>query len=346
LRKAAEDEQRKLKKKLAETGKEIAAMKAKAAEEKARRDEEERERKALEDKLKQAEEKLIVGGKLMDKAARQEIELRKAKAALEDQRQKELQLARELAEKEDRAAMVEEDYASLHEAATMKTQKLRKVYAIYQRAKQEVNDVKMEHRRERESVLEEIRMLSKHTLHLDLVLRNAIPAEEMQMIEQMANYDEAGDTWVIPRAEFAGRKISRPRGDGRRRHEGNDELTRTRFLMYDKEDPMGFTGAVSAGSAGGRDDDVGPAGRRRRPRSGRRPASASKRPGTASMRRKSSSGSSSKEGRSRSSRSGSRSRRDDHRKRSSGDSGEGKHAESGGGNDEPAYPTARGLVGK
>ena len=66
------------------------------------------QKEALSQKLSQMETKLLVGGEMMDKAAKQEDELRKAKLALQEKKRQELQLARELAEREEANLMMEE----------------------------------------------------------------------------------------------------------------------------------------------------------------------------------------------------------------------------------------------
>ena len=71
---------------------------------KAERDQREQDAKAkdmLQKKLRAMEEKLISGGELMDKAAKQEYALRQAQIELEERRLQEAELARELAEREE-----------------------------------------------------------------------------------------------------------------------------------------------------------------------------------------------------------------------------------------------------
>ena len=68
----------------------------------------------------------------MDKAAKQEYELRQAQIELEERRRQEQELARELAEREEATMMVEEQFASLSEEVDVKTKKLKKVWQKYQ----------------------------------------------------------------------------------------------------------------------------------------------------------------------------------------------------------------------
>jgi kinesin family member 3B len=56
------------------------------------------------------QEKLLVGGQVLDRAAKQEEELRRAQLELEERRRQEASLAREL---EEANVMIEEQYASM-----------------------------------------------------------------------------------------------------------------------------------------------------------------------------------------------------------------------------------------
>ena len=66
--------------------------------------------RTLKGKLKAMENKLIQGGKMLDEAARQEAELRRTEAELEEKKEQEKQLAVELAKKEEANFALEEKY--------------------------------------------------------------------------------------------------------------------------------------------------------------------------------------------------------------------------------------------
>ncbi len=70
------------------------------------------EARALADRLAAMQEKLLVGGEVLDKAHKQEEELRRAQLELEARRHQEAQLAREL---EEANVMIEEQYANMAE---------------------------------------------------------------------------------------------------------------------------------------------------------------------------------------------------------------------------------------
>jgi hypothetical protein len=98
------------------------------------------EREALRLKLAAMQEKVVVGGKMLDQAAKAEEELRRAKVELEERQRMEKDLAREL---EEANMMIEEQYASMQEEVEAKTKKLNKVLQRYQQAKAEVKDLQV-----------------------------------------------------------------------------------------------------------------------------------------------------------------------------------------------------------
>jgi len=79
---------------------ELAAREAKAAADK----------RHLEERLLELQGKLLVGGEVLDKAAKQEEELRRAQLELEDRRLQEAKMAREL---EEANIMIEEQYSGM-----------------------------------------------------------------------------------------------------------------------------------------------------------------------------------------------------------------------------------------
>lgn len=90
------------------------------------------------------EEKLIKGGEMISKASKQEAMLRKAEKELRERTMQEAKLARELAEKEEMNLQLEEHFSSLQEEVEVKTKKLKKLWAKYQAAAREAQDLQQE----------------------------------------------------------------------------------------------------------------------------------------------------------------------------------------------------------
>ena len=115
-----------------QTEQKMGAADRKKLEERLERERREREqalkqREIAEQRLKTMEEKLLVGAKHLDKAAKQEHELRKATIELEERRRQELELARELEKREEDQILVEEQFESLQDEVDAKSRKLKKV---------------------------------------------------------------------------------------------------------------------------------------------------------------------------------------------------------------------------
>lgn len=87
---------------------------------------------------------MIKGGEMISKASRQETQLRKAEKELQERMLQESKLARELAEKEEMNLQLEEHFSSLQEEVEVKTKKLKKLWAKYQGALREAQDLQEE----------------------------------------------------------------------------------------------------------------------------------------------------------------------------------------------------------
>ncbi|KAG3038510.1 hypothetical protein PC119_g2844 [Phytophthora cactorum] len=151
--------------------------------------------------LEALEHKLISGGRVLDKAAKQERQLREAQARVEAQKRQELQLARELAEKEDSNMLLEEQYTTLQEAVDDKTRKLKKLWAKHKAATTEIEDLKVEFQAEKEDMLDTVRELTRQLKLKHLLLSHFVPLDEAQGLEKRARYDADHDAWQVSRLE-------------------------------------------------------------------------------------------------------------------------------------------------
>ena len=101
----------------------------------------EKQRILLERKLRSMQEKLMQGGRLLDKAAKQEAMLRRAQLELEERKEQEQALARQVRAKEEDVFALEEKYASKQDEADDKTRKLKKLWQRLQSCQAEAHDV-------------------------------------------------------------------------------------------------------------------------------------------------------------------------------------------------------------
>jgi kinesin family protein 3/17 len=202
----AEEERRQLLLAAAKTDEERRRIEAQLSEQQAAHDLAIAEKSNLESQLQAMQEKLLMGGQVMDKAARQEDELRRAQVELEERRRQEATLAREL---EEANVMIEEQYASMAEELEAKTRKLKKVWNKYQAAQQEIKDLSEEFQVERADMLDTIRELNKQLKLKQLLLDSFVPVQDIERLESRALWDETADEpeWQIMRFELAGNRM-------------------------------------------------------------------------------------------------------------------------------------------
>ncbi|GIX91327.1 kinesin-like protein KIF3A [Caerostris extrusa] len=145
----------------------------------------------LVQKLQGLEKQIIIGGEnLLEKAQEQEKLLEESSKELEERKKKEIELKKALEEKETERLNIEEKYSSLQEEAAGKTKKLKKVWQMLLSAKNELNDLRQEHQREMEGLLENIRQLDRELSLNKLIIDMFIPPEYQDIIEQAVQWNE------------------------------------------------------------------------------------------------------------------------------------------------------------
>lgn len=81
----------------------------------------------------------------------------------------------------------------------VKSKKLKKLWAKYQAAKTEQQDLQDEFRIEREDLLDTLRELSRDLSLKNAIIDNFIPKEDRGKIEEQAYYDEEAEEWIQKR---------------------------------------------------------------------------------------------------------------------------------------------------
>ena len=132
----------------------------------------------ISEKIQAFERKIIVGGEnLLEKAEEQARLLEESEKQLEKQKEKQMQMKQKLTQKEEEKILLEEKYANLNEEAQSKTRKLKKLKNMIIQAQAEINDIKTEHQREMEGLLESVREMSKELKLNMAILDSYIPLE-------------------------------------------------------------------------------------------------------------------------------------------------------------------------
>ena len=208
IRRKAQEEKQMLMKQAQDDMKQLIDQQSRTAHERAELqaalDREAEDRRQIEDqkakltnKLKMMEEKLIKGGEALSKAQKQELALRNAEKELRDRQEQEGRLARELAEKEEANLQLEEHFSSLQEEVEVKTKKLKKLWAKFQTATREAQDLQEEFQAERSDMLDTIRQLTRTLKLKDLIIANFIPEDYAKGVERRAVWKEEEDCWTV-----------------------------------------------------------------------------------------------------------------------------------------------------
>lgn len=172
-------------------------------------------RKHLAEKLKEMEAKLLVGGvSILDRHQEQQQQLARHSAELEERRIRERQMRRELEERAEAAMQIEGSYATLQEEAASKTKKLKQLWAVLSRQKQEIRNVQELFSREREDLLEVVRSLARELKLKMLVLDACMPEEELAFLEQNAAWREDLGVWTFKGIDL-GDQVAKRKGSRR-----------------------------------------------------------------------------------------------------------------------------------
>ncbi|KAG1658518.1 hypothetical protein FOA52_009861 [Chlamydomonas sp. UWO 241] len=200
--KKAQDEQAKIEKRKAKMQAEMAKTGEEAERVRV-------EKEALAKKLAKMESQVMKGearGGLENLTKKKEEQLRRKEEELERRREaEELERVR-IAGLEEQALAIEGKYSGLADEAEQKTKKLKKLWKKFQEVNSEVEDMYKEFQREKEDLLESIRMLQDQMQLKDMVIEAFIPPEEVQKVMRRAHWDDEREVWVLERLSDVGKR--------------------------------------------------------------------------------------------------------------------------------------------
>jgi len=167
-------------------------------------------RAALEKKLEAMQSKIRMGesktGGLQEVVQETAEEIEKKRRELEERQAKAREAQEKLAKLEEAQLASEGTYSSLQQEAEAKGKKLKKLWGRYKEVQQEVEDLNAELQREREDMLDSIRMLTHQMALKNLVIEAFIPDEEAQKVARRATWDAEAEAWVLERVSEEGRR--------------------------------------------------------------------------------------------------------------------------------------------
>lgn len=193
---------------------------------------------SLLQKLQGLEKQIIIGGEnLLEKAQEQEKLLEESSKELEERKKKEIELKKALEEKETERLNIEEKYSSLQEEAAGKTKKLKKVWQMLLTAKNELNDLRQEHQREMEGLLENIRQLDRELSLNKLIIDMFIPPEYQDVIEQAVQWNEDIGEFQLKCVAYTGNNMRKqlPAAEKEKRKEVDNLDLSHLYLSYNTE---------------------------------------------------------------------------------------------------------------
>lgn len=194
-------------------------------------DKEHAARNEISKRLNALQARLLVGGvNVLDKAAQQKALLERQMAELEEHAIHERELQRELESQDEQKLRATEKYNSLQEEAQAKEDKIIKATEMVANINDEMADLEVDWSREKESLLDNIRDLARNLRLQLLIIDECIPQREIELIENVSEYDEASQSWKIPHYNQAGNILHQRRRrllqENRLANEGDESSTK------------------------------------------------------------------------------------------------------------------------
>jgi len=163
------------------------------------------EREALEQKMAAVQARMIHGGEnLLEKYEQQEELLKASEVEVEERRKEQERLRAEIASKADQQFQIEEQFNSVEEEIAGKTKKMKKVFGMLMTARSEIEEMQKERAEQTETMLDNIRDLSRQLRLSMLMIDHYVPPEHQDQIEQRCQWNEEIGEWHIEGLQYTG----------------------------------------------------------------------------------------------------------------------------------------------
>ncbi|XP_058828957.1 kinesin-like protein Klp68D [Topomyia yanbarensis] len=175
---------------------------------------------ALASKLSELENQLVKGGKnILDTYTERQLELEKKMAEIAERKKREIEMQQQLELQEESTMEIRETFTSLQQEVELKTRKLKKCYAKCMALKQELQDTRDEHNRDRRELEMTQNELIKELKRLLLIIDNFVPAEVKSRLYTQAKYDDEAEEWYLNSSMILNNNqmVARPVADPNRR---------------------------------------------------------------------------------------------------------------------------------
>lgn len=152
----------------------------------------------LASKLRELEGQLVKGGKnILDTYTERQLELEKRMAEITERKKREIEMQQQLELQEESTMEIRETFTSLQQEVELKTRKLKKCYTKCMALKQELQDTRDEHNRDRRELEMTQNELIKELKRLLLIIDNFVPAEVKSRLYTQAKYDDETEEWFL-----------------------------------------------------------------------------------------------------------------------------------------------------
>ena len=163
------------------------------------------EREALEQKMAAVQARMIHGGEnLLEKYEHQEELLKASEVEVEERRVEQERLRAEIETHVDEQVQIEEKFSTVEDEIAGKTKKMKKVFGMLMTARQEMEEMQKERSEQTETMLDNIRDLSRQLRLSMLVIDHYVPPEHQDQIEQRCQWNEEIGEWHIEGLQYTG----------------------------------------------------------------------------------------------------------------------------------------------
>lgn len=170
----------------------------------------------LAKKLQELEGQLIRGGKnILDTYTERQFELETKLAEIAERKKREVEMQQQLELQEESTMEIRETFTNLSQEVELKTRKLKKCYAKCMALKQEIQETKDEHNRDRRELEMTQNELIKELKRLLLIIDNFVPLEVKSRLYTQSHYDEELEEWnlnsnLLNESQYKTRPVAHP----------------------------------------------------------------------------------------------------------------------------------------
>jgi len=178
-----------------------------------------KKRQELENKLSELQNQFTGGNKKKEKDSKTEAPEEKKKyqdmmQKLKDQHQKQEELLKLQAQKEEEVVVAEKKYASLQEEVDEQRKVVKRLRKKYKDAMNEIKDLEKEHELNKEDLLDTIRLLERDVKINNAIMNYLLSPEELEKIRAKARWQDDRNEFVVPPFILRAKKVKFPKLNG------------------------------------------------------------------------------------------------------------------------------------